>query len=170
MTGRIPLRVRSWLEVYPAVPLLIACLLLFTFLKIYRKRKKVREIPGISEKKNEIFFTGKLNAYFTLVPEDMEEIPPLTFTLHHIREGKIVVGDMFRNYPELSALLELDHMILYPAENRKIIFYHNSRATVMIGSSIVCRKMQYAIGYSSVIYITSQDGACELELHYISMV
>lgn len=170
VTGRIPLQVKSWLEVYPAVPLLIACLLLFTFLKIYRKRKTVRELPEISEKKNEIFFTGKLNAYFTLVPEDMEEIPPLTFTLHHIREGKIVVGDMFRNYPELSALLELDHMILYPAENRKIIFYHNSRATVMIGSSIVCRKMQYAIGYSSVIYITSQDGDCELELHYISMV
>lgn len=45
------------------------------------------------------------------------------------------------SYPELSGLLELDHIYLYPAENRKIIFYHNTKAGIMIGNSIVCRKM-----------------------------
>lgn len=94
----------------------------------------------------------------------------MTFALHHIREKKIVLGDMLKKHAELSDLLELDNVFLYPAENRKIILYHNSNATIMIGSSIVCRKMQYAIGYGNVIYITSQDGTCELEVHYISMI
>lgn len=168
--GQISVRVRSWIEVYPAVLLIAICLLLFIIIKIYWKKKKVANSSEIKEEKNNCYFTGKLNAYFTLLPTDMEEIPPLTFALHHIREGKIVIGDMFKNYPELSAFLELDYMALYPAENRKIIFYHNSKASVMIGNSIVCRKMQYAITYGNVIYITSQDGACELELHYISTV
>lgn len=170
LTGSIPVRVKSWIEVYPAVLIIVICLLLFIILKIYWKKKKVPVIPEIKEEKNKCYFTGKLNAYFTLLPTDMEEIPPLTFALHHIREGKIVIGDMFKNYPELSSVLELDNMILYPAENRKVIFYHNSRASVMIGNSIVCRKMQYALTYGTVIYVTSQDGACELELHYISTV
>lgn len=170
LIGQIPVRVKSWIEAYPVILITVICLLLFIILKICWKKKKVAVVPDIREEKNKCYFTGKLNAYFTLLPTDMEEIPPLTFALHHIREGKIVIGDMFKNYPELSTVLELDHMLLYPAENRKIIFYHNSRASVMIGNSIVCRKMQYAITYGTVIYVTSQDGACELELHYISTV
>lgn len=170
MVGQISVRVRSWIEVYPAVLLIAICLVLFAIFKIYRKKKKAVAVSEIKEEKNKYYFTGKMNAYFTLLPADMEEIPPLTFALHHIREGKIVIGDMFKNYPELPAFLELDHMLLYPAENRKIIFYHNSRVSVMIGNSIVCRKMQYGIAYGNVIYITSQDGTCELELHYISTV
>ena len=59
-------------------------------------------------------------------------------------------------------------MFLYPADSRKIIFYHNSKASVMIGNSIVCRRMQYALSYGSVIYVTSQDGSCEMEIHYVS--
>lgn len=170
LMGHIPVRVKSWLEAYWEVPLLLLCIILFAIVKIYRKKKRVIVIPDVEEEKRSCYFTGKVNAYFTLLPEGMEEIPPLTFGLHHIREGKIVIGDMFKNYPELTELLELDHVVLYPAENRKIILYHNSKATIMIGSSIVCRKMQYAIGYGSVIYITSQDGTCELEVHYISMI
>lgn len=168
--GLLPVRVRSLPEAYPAVPIFVIVVFLFGVIKICRKRKKVTEVTAVSEEKNLVYFTGKLNAYFTVIPQDMDEIPPLTFTLHPIREGRIRVGDMFRNYPELSSLLELERMSLYPAKDRKIIFYHDSRATVMIGSSIVCRKMQYAVGYGSVIYITSQDGSCELELHYISTV
>lgn len=170
LLGRIPVRVKSLLEAYWEVPLLLFCILAFAVIKIYRKKKKVVIVPDIEKEKNTCYFTGKLNAYFTLLPEGMEDIPPLTFALHHIREGKIVIGDMFKNYQELTDLLELDHIFLYPAENRKIILYHNSKATIMIGSSIVCRKMQYAIGYGNVIYITSQDGTCELEVHYISMI
>lgn len=168
LAGRITVRVRSWPEVYPAVPFLIICLLLFAVFKLYRRKKTVITVPETVEEKNRCYFTGKMNVYFTLIPDGMEEIPPLTFMLHPIREGKIVVGDMLKNYGELSALLELDHMFLYPTENRKIIFYHNSRASVMIGNSIVCRRMQYALSYGSVIYVTAPDGSCEMEIHYVA--
>lgn len=168
LAGRITVRVRAWPEVYPAVPFLIICLLLFVVFKLYRRKKTVITVPETVEEKNRCYFTGKVNVYFTLIPDGMEEIPPLTFLLHPIREGKIVVGDMLKNYGELSALLELDHMFLYPTENRKIIFYHNSRASVMIGNSIVCRRMQYALSYGSVIYVTAQDGSCEMEMHYVA--
>lgn len=168
LAGRITVRVRTWPEVYPAVPFLIICLLLFAVCKLYRKKKTVITVPETVEEKNRCYFTGKANVYFTLIPDGMEEIPPLTFMLHPIREGKIVVGDMLKNYGELSALLELDHMFLYPTENRKIIFYHNSKASVMIGNSIVCRRMQYALSYGSVIYVTAPDGSCEMEIHYVA--
>lgn len=168
LAGRITVRVRSWPEVYPAVPFLIVCLLLFAVFKLYRRKKTVITVPEPAEEKNRCYFTGKVNVYFTLIPDGMEEIPPLTFMLHPIREGRIVVGDMLKNYAELSALLELDHMFLYPTENRKIIIYHNSRASVMIGNSIVCRKMQYALSYGSVVYVTAQDGSCEMEIHYVA--
>ncbi len=170
LMGHIPVRVRYWVEVYWEVPLLLLGILLFAVIKVCRNRKRVVVVPDVEKEKRSCYFTGKLNAYFTLLPEGVDEIPPLTFGLHHIREGKIVIGDMFKGYPELSGLLELEHMVLYPAENRKIILYHNSKAAVMIGNSIVCRKMQYAVGYGSVIYVTSADGSCELEIHYISMV
>lgn len=168
LMGRITVRVRSWTEVYPAVPFLIVCLLVFAAFKVYRRKKTVITVPETVEEKNRCYFTGKVNVYFTLIPDGMEEIPPLTFMLHPIREGKIVVGDMLKNYGELSALLEPDHMFLYPTENRKIIFYHNARSSVMIGNSIVCRKMQYALSYGSVIYVTAPDGSCEMEMHYVA--
>ena len=168
LAGRITVRVRFWIEAYPAVPFLLICLLLFAVFKVYRRRKRVLTVPEKVEEKSRYYFTGKINVYFTLVPEGTAEIPPLNFMLHPIREGKIVVGDMLRSYTELSALLELDRMFLYPAENRKIVFYHNSKAAVMIGNSIVCRKMQYALSYGNVIYVTSQDGSCEMEIHYVA--
>lgn len=168
LAGRVTVQVRSWMEVYPAVPFLVVCLLLFAGFKIYRRKRRVITVPEKVEEKSKYYFTGKVNVYFTLIPEGMEEIPPLTFMLHPIREGKIVVGDMLKNYAELCALLELDHMFLYPADNRKIIFYHNSRASVMIGNSILCRRMKYALSYGNVIYVASQDGTCEMEIHYVS--
>lgn len=127
-------------------------------------------IPEQTESKNEGAFTGKLNAYFTLLPEEMEEIPPLTFALHPIREKKIALAGMFSDYPALIDELALDEIYLFPAENRQMILFHKSDSTVMIGNSIVCRKMQYMVSYGNVIYITSKDGTCELEVHYISMI
>lgn len=170
LIGQIPVQVRSWVEAYSIVPIILLCILLFILIKVYLRKRKTVVTPEVHAEKNKCYFTGKLNAYFTLLPNDMDEIPPLTFVLHHIREGRIVIGDMFKNYPEVSTFLELDHMLLYPAESRKVIFYHNSRASVMIDNSIVCRKMKYVIAYGSIIYITSQDGSYELELHYISTV
>ena len=168
LLGHIPVQIKSPLEEYWEVPLLLIGIIAFAVIKIHRKKKKV-VIIRISSRRRILLFTGKLNAYFTLLPEGVEEILRLRLPCI-ISERANCDCDMFKNYQELTDLLELDHIFLYPAENRKIILYHNSKATIMIGSSIVCRKMQYAIGYGNVIYITSQDGTCELEVHYISMI
>lgn len=45
LMGRVTVRVRSWMEVYPAVPLFIICLLLFAVCKVYRRKKKVVTVP-----------------------------------------------------------------------------------------------------------------------------
>ncbi|MDE5910299.1 MAG: VWA domain-containing protein [Lachnospiraceae bacterium] len=170
LVGSIPVRVKSLPEAYWQVLVALICVLAFCIIKIWTKRNKVILIPEQMESKNEGAFTGKLNAYFTLLPEEMEEIPPLTFALHPIREKKIAMADMFSDYPELIDVLTLDEIYLFPAENRQMILYHKSDSTIMIGNSIVCRKMQYLVSYGNVIYITSKDGTCELEVHYISMI
>lgn len=170
LAGSIPVRVKSLPEAYWQVLLGLLCILGFCAFKMFRRRNKVILIPEKQSEKNENSFTGKLNAYFTILPAKMEEIPPLSFALHPIREKKIVLERMFSGYPELTDLLGLDKIYLFPAENRKLILYHDCDAAIMIGNSIVCRKMQYMVGYGNVIYITSKDGTCELEVHYISMI
>ncbi|MBD5461932.1 MAG: VWA domain-containing protein [Lachnospiraceae bacterium] len=170
LVGSIPVRVKSLPEAYWQVLVALICLMVFCIIKIWKKRNKVILIPEQTEAKNEGAFTGKLNAYFTLLPEEIEEIPPLTFALHPIREKKIALADMFSDYPELIDVLTLDEIYLFPAEGRQMILYHKSDSTIMIGNSIVCRKMQYMVSYGNVIYITSKDGTCELEVHYISMI
>lgn len=170
LVGSIPVRVRSLPEAYWQVLAALICFMGFCLFKIWRKRKKVILIPEQTESKNEGAFTGRLNAYFTLLPEEMEDIPPLTFALHPIREKKIALADLFSDYPELIDELVLDEIYLFPAEGRQMILFHKSDSTIMIGNSIVCRKMQYLVSYGNVIYITSKDGTCELEVHYISMI
>ena len=75
-----------------------------------------------------------------------------------------------RDYPEISDALGLDLLHLIADEDRRMILYHTSNAVVMIGNSIVCRQIQYSVSFGDVIYITSQDGAYELEMHYITAV
>lgn len=169
LVGAIPVRIRSLLEAYWQVAIAFLCIIAFGVFKFYRRKREI-PVPERLEEKNECSFTGKLNAYFTLLPDGMEEIPPLVFALHPIRDKKIVLSDLFSDYSDLIDLLMLDNIFLFPAENRKMILYHDSDATIMIGNSIVCRKMQYIVGYGNVIYITSKDGTCELEVHYISMI
>lgn len=170
LTGSIPIRVRSLPEAYWQVLAGLLCIVFFCVFKIWKRKKKDISSPEQPGGKAECFFTGKLNAYFTLLPEEKEEIPPLTFALHPVKEKKIILENMFSNYPDLIDLLRLDSIYLLPAENRKMILYHDCDSSVMIGNSIVCRNMQYMVSYGNVIYITSKDGTCELEVHYISMI
>lgn len=169
LIGTIPIRVKCFLEAYWQIVAGILCIIIFCIIKFYRRKREI-PVPEKLEAKNECSFTGKLNAYFTILPEGMEEIPPLTFALHPIREKKIALSGMLSDYPDMIDLLMLDNIYLFPAESRKIILYQDSDAAVMIGNSIVCRKMQYMVSYGNVIYITSKDGTCELEVHYISTI
>ncbi len=169
LIGTIPVRTKYFLEAYWQIVVGIVCVLVFCIIKFYRRKREI-PVPEKLEAKTEYSFTGKLNAYFTVLPDGFDEIPPLTFALHPVREKKIALSSMFSAYPNMIDLLMLDNVYLFPAENRKIILYQDSDAAVMIGNSIVCRRMQYIVSYGNVIYITSKDGSCELEVHYISMI
>ncbi len=169
LIGTIPVRTKYFLEAYWQIVVGIVCVLVFCIIKFYRRKREI-PVPEKLEAKTEYSFTGKLNAYFTVLPDGFDEIPPLTFALHPVREKKIALSSMFSAYPNIIDLLMLDNVYLFPAEHRKIILYQDSDAAVMIGNSIVCRRMQYIVSYGNVIYITSKDGSCELEVHYISMI
>lgn len=87
-----------------------------------------------------------------------------------MKDNKITLGDLMGDYPEISDALGLDLLHLIADEDRRMILYHTSNAVVMIGNSIVCRQIQYSVSFGDVIYITSQDGAYELEMHYITVI
>lgn len=135
-----------------------------------RFHKPKPELVQIIEKKAMNHFSGKLDAYFTLQPEDAEEIPPLTFPLYKMKANKISLGELMRGYPGVNEALDLDCIFLIADEERRIILYHTSNAMIMIGNSIVCRQLQYSVSFGDVIYITSSNGSYELEVHYIAML
>lgn len=144
---------------------LILALLLF---KLLHRPKSQVEV--IAQKKRSNRFAGKMDAYVTVQPEGTEEIPPLTFPMYKIRESQVCLGDLMKEYPQLTDALRLDLIYLIADEDRRIILYHTSPSTIMTGSSILCRQIQYSLGFGDVLYITSPDGAYELELHYIAVI
>ena len=136
--------------------------------RIFHKPKP--ELEVITEKKAQNRFQGKMDAYFIDQPEDEEEIPPLTFPMYKIKDNRVSFGDLMKDYPEASKALGLDQIFLIADEDRRMILYHSSDASIMLGSSIVCKKIQYSVSFGDIISITSPDGIYELEIHYISML
>lgn len=136
--------------------------------KVFHKPKPV--LDQITEEKKRNHFCGKLDVYCTGHPDTIEEIPPLSFQMHKVKDNKITLGNLMGDYPEISDALGLDSLHLIADEDRRMILYHTSHAVVMIGNSIVCRQIQYSVSFGDVIYITSQDGAYELEMHYITVI
>ena len=136
--------------------------------KILYKPKPQLEV--IAQRKQGNRFAGKMDAYVTVQPPGSGEIPPLTFPMYKIRDSRVCLGDLMREYPELSEALRLDLIFLIADEGRRMILYHTSPATLMTGSSILCRQIQYSLGFGDVLYITAPDGAYELELHYIAVI
>ena len=136
--------------------------------KITRKKPTGLERLETETKQNR--FAGKLDAYFTTQPEVKDEIPPLSFQMHKIKDNKIALGSLLREYPDACDTLKLDEIFLVADEDRRMILYHNSNASVMVGNSIICRQIQYSISFGDVLYITSEDGSYDLEIHYISVI
>lgn len=136
--------------------------------RLFHKPKP--ELEVITEKKAQNRFQGKMDAYFMEQPEGEDEIPPLTFPMYKIKDNRVSLGDLMKEYPGASAALGLDHIFLIADEDRRMILYHSSESSLMIGNSIVCRKIQYSVSFGDIISITSPDGAYDLEVHYISMI
>ena len=127
------------------------------------------EIEWLTEQRRQYHFSGKLNAYFLQQPQDEEEIPPLTFQMNRVKDGRVSLGDLFGEYPVQTEALQLKSIFLIADENRSMVLYHTSKSDVMVGNSIACRQIQYSVRFGDVIYITSQDGSYDLELHYIAV-
>ena len=74
-----------------------------------------------------------------------------------------------KDYPELSKALDLAGIRLIAEEERKILLYHSSESTVMVGNVILCRQTPHPMCFGDVLYITSPDGGYELAVHYIAV-
>lgn len=162
------IRVVPWWQVYWWLILIAVFLAGAMIRRLFRKPRA--EPLTINDIKSRHHFNGRLDLYFTALPEAAGEIPPLVFSMHKARGSKVRLGDLLPDYPEETAKLGLDQIYLIAGEERSMILFHMSDSTIMIGNSIVCKQTRYRVSFGDVIYITSADGAYDLELHYISMI
>lgn len=159
----IPLwRVYWWLAV--PVALVLALLLWRAWLKPKARTQTVEKIKSNNQ------FSGRLDLYFTRLPEEAPDIPPLTFRLYKVSGSKICLSGLLKDYSEEAAKLELNQVYLIAGEERKMMIVHACSATVMLGTSIVCRQVPCYMSFGDVLYITSADGTYDLELRYISVI
>lgn len=148
----------------PAPFLILAAILLW---RIFHRPKP--ELERLTEEKKQNHFSGKLDAYFILQPEEEEEIPPLSFQMHKVKDSRVSLGDLFGAYPKQAAALGLDDIFLIADENHNMVLFHRSKAGVMVGSAIACMQIQYRVSFGDIIYITSPAGDYDLEIHYVAL-
>ncbi len=160
----IPLWKAYW---WVAVLAVILCIAIVW--KLTHKPKPKPQLKQLVADTRKNQFCGKLDAYFTLQPET-EEIRPLSFSMYQFADNKLSLDVLFHEYPEAIEALELDAMYLVADEERKMVLYHTSKSSVMIGNSIVCREIQYSVSFGDVIYITSPNKRYDLEIHYIAVI
>lgn len=157
-----------WEVYWWAIMLVIVIIVGIIFWKL--THRAVPEIECIEKETKNNQFVGKLDAYFTIQPEEDKEIPPLSFLMYKIKSNKIILGNLLNEYKEACASLGLNEIYFMADEEKRMILYHSSSASIMIGNSIACKQIQYSVSFGDVIYITSQDGDYELELHYIAVI
>ncbi len=155
-------------KVYWWVIVLALAVLAVIFWRLTHKPKP--ELERLTEEKKKNHFCGKLDAYFVLQPEDEEEIPPLSFQMHKVKDGRVSLGDLFGAYPKQAEALHLEDIFLIADENRAMILYHRSPSGVMIGNAIACMQIQYNISFGDIVYITSPQGDYDLEIHYVAVL
>lgn len=126
------------------------------------------ELERLTEEKKQNHFCGKLDAYFIQQPEG-EEIPPLSFQMNKVKDGRVSLGALFGAYPEQVEALQLEDIFLIADENHSMILYHRSKSSVMVGNAIACMQIQYSISFGDIIYITSPEGSYDLEIHYVAV-
>lgn len=155
-------------QAYWWVILLVALVLGAVLWKLFHKpEKELEEILHVSVENR---FNGRLDAYFTKLPPEAGEIPPLVFHLYKMKENKFCLGDLLSAYTDEVEKLGLDQIYMVADEERKILLYHAAETSVMIGNSIACRELKYKLGFGDVVYITSTDKMYEMELRYIAVI
>ncbi len=155
-------------QIYWWAPVLIVLAAALILWKLLHKPKP--ELERLTEEKKQNHFSGKLDAYFILQPEGEEEIPPLSFQMNKVKDGRVSLGDLFGAYPKQAAALQLEDIFLIADENRSMILYHRSKSGVMVGNAIACMQIQYSVSFGDIIYITSPGGDYDLEIHYVALI
>lgn len=85
---------------------LIAVAAVFLLWKIFHKPKP--ELERLTEQKRKCHFSGRMDAYFVLQPEGEEEIPPLSFQMNRVEDGRISLGALFGDYSKQAGALHLE--------------------------------------------------------------
>lgn len=168
ITYEYRLKVLPLWRAYWQLIIVLAAIALLIIWKVLHKPKPELECLIEENKKNR--FSGRLDAYFTAWPEGTEEIPPLSFQMYKIKDSTVTIGSLMKEYINSSNALGLDEVHLVADEEQRMVLYHTSQSSIMIGNSIVCRQIQYSVSFGDVIYITSPNESYELELHYIAMI
>ena len=106
------------MQAYWWVVALILIVGIFVLWKILHKPRP--ELERLTEEKKQYHFCGKLDAYFVLQPEDEEEIPPFSFSMNKVKDGRVSLGALFGTYPEQAKALQLEDIFLIADENRNI--------------------------------------------------
>ncbi|WP_129599929.1 vWA domain-containing protein [Anaerophilus nitritogenes] len=156
-TKPITLWVMSTLQYYYPITITIICLLIGCIVGfiIYRKKNGPQKT-----------FTGKLDGYF-LHLQDEEEIPPLNFPLYQFENKKRISLEELLLYSKIEKpFLKASQIYFEKGFDKTIIFYHESQATIMIGTKIVPQKVRCILEYKTKMYITFEDGVSEMEIHY----
>lgn len=164
---------RHYLGIIIGITVVLFMLILY-FLWLLIKKQKVRHIEyekaveQIKEIEMNSSFSGKMNIYFTKMPNDTEA-EPLTFALYQIKEKILTLSQLLEMVEIPVEDLDSENICFRAGQNNELILQHTSKNSIMVGTSMICKKLKYSLDYGNKIYITSQDGEYELELHYVSM-
>lgn len=109
----------------------------------------------------------KMNLYFTQTPKGVE-LESLTFSLFQVSTKKISLAELLEGAGCNIEILDASRIYFEPGFNREIVFRHETKNTVMIGTSIAYQKLKYSIAYGTKVYITSEDENYKLEMHFVS--
>ncbi len=135
-----------------------------------RKNQPKPKLEKLTKDTKENHFCGRLDVYVTAQPQEEEEIPPLSFQLYKIRENHVELGALLKEYPKAVEAMELDNIHLVADQDRRMVLYHTSNSSVMIGNSIACKQIQYSVSFGDVIYIIPSEGHYEIEIHYVAVI
>ena len=114
-------------------------------------------------------FTGKLNVYFTRLPEGLE-IEPLTFALYQMADKKINLGYLLEECGDVVRIMGLRHIEITAGENRSILITNRSNNLLMVRNTVACKNVRYRMKYGDVAYITYEKDVFEMEIHYVSVM
>ena len=131
----------------------------FGLFKLLYKPKPQLEV--IAQRKQGNRFAGKMDAYVTVQPPGSGEIPPLTFPMYKIRDSRVCLGDLMREYRELCLRYEVSPSLIEFVLTETILFENRKgvRACIdeMHALGFQCSLDDFGAGFSSLGLLNDLD-------------